>query len=99
MNDIAERLTRAERDQSFANVLPKDAATLILVLGIVSILCCGLLAGIPAIILGRSALSEIDANPAQYGGRSMVNAGYICGIIGTALSVLGILANIIIYAS
>lgn len=74
-------------------------ATLILVLGIVSIVCCGLFTGIPAIIMGRSALAEIDANPTQYGGRSQVNAGYICGIIGTALSVLGILINVAILAA
>lgn len=74
-------------------------ATLILVLGIVSIVCCGLFTGIPAIVMGRKALSEIDAAPGQFGGRGQVNAGYICGIIGTALSVLGILVNILIYAA
>ena len=73
-------------------------ATLILVLGILSIPCCGLFTGIPAIILGRSALAEIDAAPGQYGGRGQVNAGYICGIIGTVLSVLGIIVNIAIRA-
>ena len=70
--------------------------TLILILGILSIPCCGLFTGIPAIILGRSALAEIDANPGAYGNRGMVNAGYICGIIGTVLSVIGIIANILI---
>jgi len=69
-------------------------ATLILILGILSIPCCGLFTGIPAIILGRTALSEIDANPGQYGGRGQVNAGYICGIVGTVLSVIGIIINI-----
>ena len=70
--------------------------TLILILGILSIPCCGLFTGIPAIILGRSALAEIDANPRAYGNRGTVNAGYICGIIGTVLSVIGIIANILI---
>jgi hypothetical protein len=74
-------------------------ATLTLILGILSIPCCGLFTGIPAIILGRGALQEIDANPGQYGGRGLVNAGYICGIIGTALSVLGIILNILIRVS
>ena len=71
-------------------------ATLILVLGILSIPCCGLFTGIPAIILGRKALREIDGSPGQYGGRGLVNAGYICGIIGTVLSVVGIIINIIV---
>ena len=31
MNDIAERLTKVERDQSHPNLTPRDAATLILV--------------------------------------------------------------------
>lgn len=74
-------------------------ATLVLILGILSIPCCGLFTGIPAIIMGRSALSEIDANPSQFGGRGKVNAGYICGIIGTALSVIGIIINILVYAA
>jgi hypothetical protein len=69
------------------------------VLGILSIPCCGLFTGIPAIIFGRRALAEIDAAPGQYGGRGQVNAGYICGIIGTVLSVLGLIVNILIRAS
>jgi hypothetical protein len=71
-------------------------AVLTLVLGILSIPCCGLLTGIPAIILGRTALREIDAAPGQYSGRGLANAGYICGIVGTVLSVIGIIVNIII---
>lgn len=71
-------------------------ATLVLILGILSIPCCGLFTGVPAIIIGRNALREIDANPGRYGGRGQVNAGYICGIIGTVLSVVGIVVNIIV---
>lgn len=74
-------------------------ATLTLVLGIVSILCCGLFTGIPAIILGRSAMTEIDANPGRWQGRGTLKAGFICGIIGTVLSVLGIIGNIAYYAT
>ncbi len=37
-------------------------ATLILVLGILSIPCCGLFTGIPAIILGNTAKKEIAAS-------------------------------------
>ena len=73
-------------------------STLILVLGILSIPCCGLFTGIPAIILGRTALAEIDGAPGQYSGRGQVNAGYICGIVGTVLSVLGIIINIALRA-
>lgn len=73
-------------------------ATLILVLGILSIPCCGLFTGIPAIILGNTAKKEIAASGGTIGGAGAVNAGFICGIIGTVLSVIGIIANIAIYA-
>lgn len=73
--------------------------TTILVLGILSLVCCGLFTGIPAIIMGRSALAEIDAAPGRYTNRGTVKAGYICGIIGTALSVLGIVLQIILLAA
>lgn len=69
-------------------------ATLILVLGILSIPCCGLFTGIPAIILGTTAKKEIAASGGTVGGSGAVNAGYICGIIGTVLSVIGIILNI-----
>ncbi|GAA1961070.1 hypothetical protein GCM10009798_21030 [Nocardioides panacihumi] len=74
-------------------------AVLILVLGILSIPCCGLFTGIPAIIMGRKALAEIDGSGGTVGGRGLVQGGYICGIVGTALSVLGIIVQIIIAAN
>lgn len=68
--------------------------TTILVLGILSLVCCGLFTGIPAIVMGNSALKEIDAAPGRYSNRGSVKAGFICGIIGTALSAVGIILNI-----
>ncbi|WP_435741506.1 DUF4190 domain-containing protein [Nocardioides sp. SYSU DS0663] len=70
--------------------------TTILILGILSIVCCGLFTGIPAIAMGRSATAEIDARPHEYSNAGTVKAGYICGIIGTALSVLGLLLWIVV---
>jgi len=74
-------------------------AVLILVLGILSIPCCGLFTGIPAIIMGRRALGEIDGSGGTVGGRSLVLAGYICGIVGTALSVLFLIVRLILAAN
>ena len=71
-----------------------DRATLIMVLGILSIVCCGLFTGIPAIIMGRQATQQIDASGGALGGRGKVQAGFICGIIGTVLSVLGIVVRL-----
>ena len=72
---------------------------LVLVLGILGLVCCGFLS-FPAFFLGRSALSEIDAAPpGTYSNRGMVKAGYICGLIGMILFVLGILVYIILVAT
>nr|WP_166139931.1 DUF4190 domain-containing protein [Nocardioides ochotonae] len=69
--------------------------TTILVLGILSIVCCGIFTGIPAIVMGKNALREIDAQPpGAFSNRGTVNTGYICGIVGTVLFVVGLVLNI-----
>jgi hypothetical protein len=65
-------------------------ATLILVLGILSLVCCGLL-GPVAWIMGNNALRDIDAGLGNPNDRGLVVAGRILGIIATVLLVLGIL--------
>lgn len=72
--------------------------TLILILGILSIVCIQLL-GPVAWVMGNGALREIDANPGAYSNRSTVNAGRICGIIGTIFLVLGVVTWIILIAT
>jgi len=62
------------------------SATTALVLGIASLLFCGLFTGIPAIVLGRRARREIDASNGQLGGRGTATAGFVTGLIGTAWS-------------
>lgn len=57
-----------------------------LVLGILSLVCCGLVAGIPAIILGnmsKKAGAEGTATNSNLG-----NIGFILGIVGTALTTI-----------
>ena len=61
-------------------------ATTALVLGIVSILFCGLFTGILAIVLGRRAQREIDASEGRLRGRSVATAGLVTGVIGTLWS-------------
>lgn len=65
-------------------------ATTALVLGIVGIVCCEFVAPF-AWAIGKKAVSEIDASGGQYGGRGQAQAGYILGIIGTVLLILGLL--------
>lgn len=64
---------------------PNDQrATYVLIAGILSLVCCGL-AGIYALIVGNTLKKE-------YGGTipSPGNIGYILGIIGLVLTVLGV---------
>ena len=58
-----------------------------LVLGILGLLCCGIL-GIPAIILGKQAQNEIDTSGGMQTGRGMATAGFVLGIIACVLLVV-----------
>ena len=62
-----------------------------LVTGILGIVCCGLLAGIPALVLGRSAKREIAASHGAQSGAGMAQAGFVLGVISVVLSVLYLL--------
>jgi uncharacterized membrane protein YjgN (DUF898 family) len=70
-------------------------AVLILVLGILSLVLCSLL-GPVAWVMGRRALAEIDQSGGQLGGRSMVLAGYICGIIGSAVIIIAVVTLVVL---
>jgi len=64
--------------------------TLVLVFGILSLVLCAPL-GIAAWIMGNGDLKQMDAGTMDPTGRSVTNAGRICGIIGTILLGLGAL--------
>lgn len=66
-----------------------------MILGILSLVCCGLLAGIPALILGNSAQKEIAASGGMQTGEGMAKAGVILGWISIALSILGLIFAIV----
>jgi len=70
--------------------------TLILVLGILSLVCCGPL-GIAAWLMGNTDLKEMAAGTMDPTGQGMTNAGKICGIIGTVLTILGAILGIIYF--
>lgn len=59
-----------------------------LVLGIVSLLCCGLFTGIPAIIVSVIAKKEINSSNGQQTGGALATAGLVLGIVGTAWSIV-----------
>lgn len=66
----------------------KTLAIVSLVCGILSLTCCGLLTGIPALITGYMAKNNVDNNPQQYGGRGMALAGMIMGGVSIVFTIL-----------
>ena len=71
--------------------------TLILVFGILGLVVCAPL-GIVAWIMGSGDLKQMDAGAMDPSGRSLTNAGRICGMIGTILLVLAVLCAIVLAA-
>ena len=65
--------------------------TLILVLGILSIVFCGIFTAIPAWIMGNTDLAEMNAGTMDSSGRGLTNAGRIMGMIIGILSILAII--------
>ena len=59
-----------------------------LVLGILSVVCLGFLAGIPAIICGHMARGRARRAPAQYGGAGLALAGLILGYVSLAVTLV-----------
>ena len=62
----------------------------ILVLGILGLVFCQFCAPF-AWVMGKKALNEIDSSGGTIGGRSQINAGYICGIIGSIILIAYVL--------
>lgn len=72
--------------------------TQILVLGILSLVCCGVL-GPFAWAMGSNARKEMAAQPQVYwSNRGNVTAGWVCGIIGSVLLMLGLAYFVLVFA-
>ncbi len=69
-----------------------------LVLGILSLVVCGALGPI-AWYMGHGELARINAGLVSRADHGMVNAGYICGIIGSLLMLVGIVFFIAVMAA
>ncbi|AKV02219.1 hypothetical protein AKJ09_08882 [Labilithrix luteola] len=62
-------------------------------LGLLSLVCLGAFAGVPAIILGSLARRDIDRSQGMLGGERMAIGGVVTGLFGTGLSlVIGVAA-------
>jgi uncharacterized membrane protein YjgN (DUF898 family) len=75
---------------SGATPASNNRPTIILVLGILGVVCCGLLAPV-AWVMGSSELKAIQAGSSPASGEGLAKAGKILGIIGTVLLVLTVL--------
>ena len=72
------------------SVMEPHRGTLILVLGILSLVGCAFFTGIPAWIIGKSDLAKIKASQMDSQGESFTKAGMICGMICCILSIITI---------
>ena len=61
---------------------------LILTFGILGVACCFPF-GIAAWVMGNNDMKQIEAGTMDPTGKGTTNAGKICGIIGTAIAILG----------
>jgi hypothetical protein len=59
-----------------------------LVLGILSVTCLGLLAGLPAIILGHIAHNRARRQPDEYGGAGLAIAGFVTGYASLVVTIV-----------
>jgi predicted Zn finger-like uncharacterized protein len=72
---------------------------LILTLGILSLVCCGIICGPIAWVMGNNDMREIRAGRMDPEGEGLTNAGRICGIVGTCLGIVGLICGVIQFAA
>jgi hypothetical protein len=75
--------------QPYAPPQDHPQATLALILGILGLVLCGVVAPF-AWVIGKRAVTEIDASGGMIGGRSSAQAGYILGLVGTILLIISL---------
>jgi hypothetical protein len=72
--------------------------TLILILGILSLVFCGIFTGLPAWIMGNGDVKQMAAGTMDPSGRSLTVAGKVCGMIATILFIIGIVIFLVMLA-
>jgi len=66
-----------------------------LILGILSPFCCGLLSGIPAVIIGWMERSKIQRGESSAKGSGFALTGIILGAIGIVFGIIGLIVWIL----
>lgn len=70
---------------------------MILILGILGLVGICWPLGIVAWVMGNGDLKEMDAGAMDPSGRSMTNAGRICGMIGTIILIVCVVLGIALF--
>jgi len=70
-----------------------------LVSGILAFVGFGCLTGLPALILGKQTLKDIDRGVVDPGERGIAQAGYILGIVSTSLFAIAVALYLLFFAS
>ncbi len=96
MNEETTYQSEVEVETVTAQVetLKPHRGTLVLVLGILGIACC-MICGIIAWVMGNNDLKEMDAGIMDPEGKSITQAGKICGMVSVGLQILGLLIWVI----
>ncbi|MEU0542437.1 DUF4190 domain-containing protein [Nocardia sp. NPDC005978] len=68
--------------QPIGSPIEHEYATTVLLLGVLSVFCCGAL-GPVAWAMGRRAMNDIEASGGAIGGGVQVRVGLLLGILGT----------------
>lgn len=84
--------------QPGAPVSSSTNSVIALVLGILSLTCCGFFSGIPAFFVGRAEIKNIDEGRSAENNRTLAKIGMILGLVGAIFSCLGTLVYMAIIA-
>ncbi|MGB2808567.1 MAG: hypothetical protein WBC22_12560, partial [Sedimentisphaerales bacterium] len=87
-------VTPTETPPQSQQPLTPHRGTLILVLGILGLVCC-IICGIIAWVMGNNDLKQMAAGTMDRSGEGLTKAGKICGIIGVAMQIVGIVLLVI----
>jgi hypothetical protein len=91
-----EKACLSEENLICSAAMKPHRATTVLLLGILSLVVCAPL-GFAAWVMGNNDLREMDNGLMDPSGRDSTSAGRICGIIGSVLCILAVIAAIVMF--
>jgi hypothetical protein len=92
-----EKACLPEQNLICSAAMKPHRATTVLLLGILSLVVCAPL-GFAAWVMGNNDLREMNNGLMDPSGRESTNAGRICGIIGSVISILVLIGAFVMFA-